>query len=97
MTSSIPKTAKKKPADRAKAVRPEKSTKANAILRLLRSKQGPSIEEMQNAIGWQAHSVRGFISGTVKKRMGLTFENEPDKNGVRRYRIVEVADIPADH
>lgn len=65
-----------------------KPTKANAVLDLLRSKNGASIEELTTATGWQAHSVRGFLSGTVKKRMGLTVENEPDKEGVRRYRIV---------
>lgn len=64
-----------------------KPTKAGAILDLLRSKAGASIEDMTKATGWQPHSVRGFLSGTVKKRMGLTVENEPDKGGVRRYRI----------
>ena len=64
-----------------------KHTKANAILDLLRSKTGASIEDMTKATGWQSHSVRGFLSGTVKKRMGLTVKNEPDKEGVRRYRI----------
>ena len=64
-----------------------KSTKANAILDLLKSKTGASIEDMTKATGWQSHSVRGFLSGTVKKRMGLTVEKEPDKDGVRRYRI----------
>ena len=64
-----------------------KPTKANAILDLLKSKNGASIDDMIKATGWQSHSVRGFLSGTVKKRMGLTVENEPDKDGVRRYRI----------
>lgn len=64
-----------------------KPTKANAILDLLKSKNGASIDDMTKATGWQSHSVRGFLSGTVKKRMGLTVENEPDKDGVRRYRI----------
>jgi len=64
-----------------------KATKAEAILKLLRAKAGASIEEMTKVAGWQAHSVRGFLSGTVKKRMGLTVTSAPDRAGVRRYRI----------
>ena len=66
----------------------KRPTKANAILDLLRTKNGASIEDMSKATGWQSHSVRGFLSGTVKKRMSLTVENAPDKDGVRRYRII---------
>ena len=73
----------------------KKSTKANAMLDLLRSKTGASIEDITNATGWQSHSVRGFLSGTVKKRMGLTVENEPDKEGVCRYRIVAAEPVAA--
>ena len=75
----------------------KKPTKANAILDLLKSKNGASIEDMSKATGWQSHSVRGFLSGTVKKRMGLTVENEPDKEGVRRYRIASAEPVAAGH
>lgn len=64
-----------------------KPTKAEKLLKLLNSKRGATIEQLQEASGWQAHSVRGFLSGTVKKRMGLAIECEADKSGVRRYRI----------
>lgn len=73
----------------------KKSTKAKTILDLLRSKTGASIEDMTKATGWQSHSVRGFLSGTVKKRMGLTVDNEPDKDGVRRYRIASAEPVTA--
>lgn len=72
-----------------------KPTKANVILDLLRSTTGASLEDMTKATGWQSHSVRGFLSGTVKKRMGLTVENEPDKDGVRRYRITSTETVAA--
>lgn len=73
----------------------KKPTKAKTILDLLRSKNGASIDDMTKATGWQSHSVRGFLSGTVKKRMGLAVENEPDKDGVRRYRIASSEPVAA--
>ena len=85
------KTKSPKPANAGSTVKTvasnRKPTKAKAILDLLRSKNGASIDDMTKATSWQSHSIRGFLSGTVKKRMGLTVEGEPDKDGVRRYRI----------
>ncbi len=67
------------------------ATKADKLLKLLKSKRGASMEQLQEASGWQAHSVRGFLSGTVKGRMGLAIESEADKSGIRRYRIAASA------
>ncbi|SLN74204.1 DUF3489 domain-containing protein [Oceanibacterium hippocampi] len=64
-----------------------KSTKTTALLKLLRSKRGASLEQLQKASGWQAHSVRGFLSGTVRKKLGHTLVKEAGKDGRKRYRI----------
>jgi Protein of unknown function (DUF3489) len=56
-------------------------------LGLLRSKRGVTLEQLQEVGGWQAHSVRGFLSGTVKTRLGLTLVAETGTDGKRRYRI----------
>jgi Protein of unknown function (DUF3489) len=65
-----------------------KSSKSDAIVTLLRRKQGASLEDMQKASGWQAHSVRGFLSGTAKKRLGLNITSAKRTRGERRYTIV---------
>ena len=62
-------------------------TKRDAVLRLLARKRGASLEELTAATGWQAHSTRGFLSGTVKKTLGLALVREPGKDGKARYRI----------
>jgi hypothetical protein len=62
-------------------------TKADLILKKLKSAKGATIEAMMEATGWQAHSVRGFLSGTVKKKLGLIVVSETGKDGIRRYRI----------
>lgn len=66
-----------------------KTSKTDQVLRLLRHARDASIADISTATGWQPHSVRGFLSGTVKKRLGLNVISEKDKNGVRRYRVVE--------
>ena len=54
----------------------------------LRTAKGVSIEMLIAEIGWQAHSVRGFLSAVVKKKLALNLMSEIGKDGVRRYRIV---------
>jgi hypothetical protein len=62
-------------------------TKSALIVGLLKRKSGASLEELQRSSGWQAHSVRGFLSGTLKKRMGLRVISAVTDMGVRRYRL----------
>lgn len=65
------------------------SPKSAAILKLLQRKRGATIAELQEVTGWQPHSVRGFLSGTVRKRMGLELKSEPGSDGVRRYTVAK--------
>jgi hypothetical protein len=63
-------------------------SKHDSLLKLLRSNKGATLSQLQKATGWQPHSIRGFLSGTVKKRLGLTLKAEQGKSGERRYLIV---------
>ena len=66
-----------------------KPTKTQQCLTLLNSLDGATIDELQAATGWQAHSVRGFLAGTVKKKLGLILDSKKTEDGVRRYRVVQ--------
>ena len=63
-------------------------SKLSIIIEMLKRPEGSTINDLSAATGWQTHSVRGFLSGTVKKRLGLTLTSEmTDKSG-RLYRII---------
>ena len=57
------------------------------MLELLRLKEGATIGEIAKATEWQNHSIRGFLSGTVSKKMGLEVESVKNEAGERTYRI----------
>jgi Protein of unknown function (DUF3489) len=57
------------------------------MLTLLSQTEGASIAEMMRATGWQQHSVRGFLAGTVKSKLGFSLTSLKPEDGVRRYRI----------
>ena len=64
-----------------------KQTKQQTCLDLLGRREGATIEDLQLATGWQKHSVRGFLAGAVRKKLGLTLISEKPDAGPRRYRI----------
>ncbi|WGJ16292.1 DUF3489 domain-containing protein [Methylocapsa sp. D3K7] len=65
----------------------ERATKQERMLTLLSRPEGTSIAEMMQATGWQQHSVRGFLAGTVKKKLGFSLTSVKPDDGFRRYRI----------
>jgi Protein of unknown function (DUF3489) len=65
----------------------ERVTKQERLLTLLSQAEGASIEVMMQATDWQQHSVRGFLAGTVKKKLGFSLTTSKAAGGVRRYRI----------
>jgi len=64
------------------------TTKTGRCIELLTRRNGATIEELMTATGWQAHSIRGFLSGTVKKKLGHKLDSAISATGARRYRII---------
>ena len=66
----------------------EKNSKQARVIDLLRSPDGTAIASVMKLTGWQQHSVRGFLAGVVRKKLGLKLSSET-KEGVRLYRILD--------
>jgi hypothetical protein len=91
---STKKTTRAKKATKApkKATKPKpvdvrQGSKTAAVLALVQRTKGASLSEIMEATSWQAHSVRGFISGTLGKKMGLTVSSVKREDGARVYAI----------
>jgi hypothetical protein len=76
---------KAKKAAKAEGVR--EGTKTAKILDLLKRPGGATAKELMKATGWQPHSVRGFLSGTVGKKMGLAVTSTKGDDGERSYSV----------
>ena len=61
-------------------------SKQATLLDLLGKPEGATLNQLMDATGWQSHSVRGFISGFIKKKRGLTIVSEK-REGVRFYGL----------
>ena len=62
-------------------------SKTATVVALLERKGGATLAEVMKATGWQAHSVRGFVSGTLGKKMGRTVESTKREDGERLYQL----------
>ena len=62
-------------------------TKKSKVLALLRRPKGATLAELRQATAWQAHSVRGFLSGALTKKMGLKVSSAKRADGARVYSI----------
>jgi hypothetical protein len=74
-----------KSAPRAKGARP--GSKTEKILDLVKRPGGASLNQIMKATEWQAHSVRGFISGTLGRKMGLKVVSTKTEDGERTYSV----------
>jgi hypothetical protein len=88
-TPKTPKTPKATTTKKSEPVsEPKANTKTAIVLGLLRREKGATIAEIAKATKWQNHTIRGFISASVGKKMGLKVESAKNDAGERAYRIV---------
>ena len=73
-------------ATKASSGRPSPDTKQDRVVALLQQPGGATLDVLVNATGWQKHSVRGFLAGTVRKKLKLPLISEK-VDGIRTYRI----------
>lgn len=78
---SIPKSVE------SRKSKPRGNTKQAEMITLLQRAKGATLDELVAATGWQAHTVRGAMSGALKKKLGLTIESEKVEARGRVYRI----------
>jgi transposase len=75
---------------KAKATpRSRTGTKQEQLIAMLRRKDGATVEDVVRAFGWQAHTVRGAISGALKKKLKLKIVSEKVEGRGRVYRIAD--------
>jgi hypothetical protein len=93
-TRATAKPARKRPSPKSKSKplpRTDGTSKQSQLITLLQSPTGGTVEQMMSLTGWQPHSVRGVISGVLRKRLGLKVSSEVQESGARIYRIVGAA------
>ncbi len=81
-------------ASSSRLVKARTGTKNAQVVAMLRDQAGTTIAAIMAATGWQQHSVRGFLAGVVRKKLGLNLVSEPGEGG-RVYRIVDDVAAPA--
>ena len=79
--------AKKAPKSAKKPTGAREGCKTATILEMLKRPDGATAKELLKMTGWQPHSLRGFISGTLGKKMGLAVESTKGEDGARTYSV----------
>jgi hypothetical protein len=76
-----------KPARTKESATPRAESKGAKVLALIRRPKGATLAELAKLTSWQNHSIRGYLSGTVGKKMGLSVESVKREDGERVYSI----------
>jgi Protein of unknown function (DUF3489) len=71
--------------------RTRSNSKQAQVIELLKRPQGCTIEEVTQVTAWQAHTIRGFFSAALKKKLGLSITSSKADGATRTYRIDQAA------
>jgi hypothetical protein len=75
------------PADEPRERKTREGTKQALVIEMLRRPEGASIAEIVEATSWASHTTRGFLAGTLKKKLGMAIESTKDDERGRIYRL----------
>ena len=77
----------------APAPTPAPVSKQAGIIAALRRPGGATLAELMQLTGWLSHSVRGVLSGALKRKLGLVIDSRVEPNRGRVYRIIDIAEV----
>ena len=86
-TAPTGKRSRKRPSAEGEAPTAREGSKKAIVLEMLRRPEGATLKSLMAATSWQPHSVRGFISGALGKKMSLKVESFKGPDGERAYRL----------
>jgi hypothetical protein len=87
VAAAKPRTGKK--AKRSTKVAPAREgSKKELVMKMLRQPDGATLEDLMVTTEWQAHSVRGFLSGVISKKLGMEVLSTRRPDGLRTYRVI---------
>ena len=70
-----------------KTPRVRENSKQAQMIEMLKRPDGATLNQLVEATGWQAHTVRGAMAGSLKKKLGLTITSDKESGQERTYRI----------
>ncbi len=85
-TATKQATARRSAPKAKKTAKEREGSKTEQVIAMLQRTEGATISEIMESMGWQKHTVRGFMAGTMKKA-GYTVESFKPEGGERTYRI----------
>jgi hypothetical protein len=85
--ATLAKKGHKAPKAAKPAASAREGSKTAKVLVLLKRPGGATLKELMKTTGWKPHSLRGFLSGAVGKKMGLTVNSIKSEDGERSYSV----------
>ncbi len=88
----VPQSALTEAATTSQSVMANGASKQNLVIARLKTPRGATVAKLMEITGWQKHTVRGFLSAVVRKKLNLPLISETGKDGNRRYRIAKAGE-----
>lgn len=80
----------KPPVVEPRTVRTRETSKQATVINMLKRAEGATVDQICEATGWQPHTVRGVMAGSLKKKLGLEIESTKDSGTSRIYRFKQI-------